>query len=241
MPAGHTEFEGISWRVTHFHFHAPSENQIEGKSFPMEMQIVHVDDNLEGRNMVLSILFELGAQNQFLEELDWGQLPKIPSSRSEEETHPIEKPIHLDRMINNKNSALEYWSYVGSLTTPPCTEGVQWVVLAEPDHLDQTQLLSFYNALPHANFRTPQPIRSRKLQKNSAPQQQDESSSWGYEMHNGPITWPSAGFPACDYKLQSPIDIIPSTAQKHSHYALDWQAWTSTIGAMKLYMENDAK
>lgn len=239
MPAGMTDFEEVYWRVLKFHFHAPSETQIDGHTYPLEMHITHADTNLQGRYLVISILFYKGTDNQFLNSLDWEHLPPLPHSKAEEETREVPRQVDLEQMINNKNSGLEYWQYEGSLTTPPCTEGVKWVVMAHADHLSSHQLLLFYNVLHHANFRTPQPLAGRVVGFNSQPHEIAEKDLWGYGPENGPSTWGAAGFPHCLEKHQSPIDIETNRVQKHEHYGIDWSEYGQTLGSGTLKLIND--
>merc|ERR1711968_260760 len=239
MPAGYTVFEDVSWRVKQFHFHAPSETQIDGAMFPLEMHIVHADMNGLGRNLIMAVLFQQGTANSFLRQIDWHMLPPLPHSKSEEETHEISKAIDLNMMIDNKNSGMEYYSYMGSLTTPPCTEGVQWVVMTNPDHVDKNQLLYFYNVLHHSNFRTPQPLNGRSVTRNSPPHEINEKDLWGYDELNGPNTWGAAGFPECLESHQSPIDIETASRVENPYYAINWREWQGTTGGGRLYMEND--
>jgi carbonic anhydrase len=75
--AGFTIWEGQQWRVVRVEFHAGSEHQVDGKQFPMEMQIVHT--NTEGAFMILSVLYDSGTiSNRFLQSLGWDNLPGFP-------------------------------------------------------------------------------------------------------------------------------------------------------------------
>jgi carbonic anhydrase len=168
--AGFTKWEGVEWRVIKVEFHAGSEHQVNDKQFPMEMQIVHT--NSEGGFMILSVLYELGTQNRFLQSLGWDNLPGPPlastdrrqGTKTKEEDalealssqvfhaqvrlppaetesvlsiHVRENPIDL---LSAMPPDRAYWTYRGSLTKPPCTEGVTWVVLEQRARLSLEQV-----------------------------------------------------------------------------------------------------
>ena len=109
------------YKLRQFHFHAPSEHHIEGKPFPMEMHLVHQDDT--GHVLVLAVMMKTDAPQPVLSKL-WKWLPE---QIEEEVSIPLE--LSLTDVLPTNTS---HYAYSGSLTTPPCTEGVQWIVLKEP-------------------------------------------------------------------------------------------------------------
>jgi carbonic anhydrase len=175
----------------------------------MEMQIFH--RNARGSFLVISVLFSTGTRNEFLDLLGWSQLP------SAGQTFPASPSLDLSSALPD---VLSYFTYVGSLSTPPCTEGVAWVVLDTTVGASQEQLSLFPNA---GNIRPTQPLSSRRVFRlsDSMP-----AASWGYSGSVGPSSWAKLGFTACSSPNQSPIDISTSSALKLNCSALeiDWNA-----------------
>ena len=131
-----------------FHFHTPSENQLDGHAFPMEVHFVH--DDGEGHAMVVGVFFREGTANPALERIA-GSLPVA-----------VNQPLPLTDV---SPSALlpvhrEYYAFTGSLTTPPCTGSVSWAVLRDPLTASRAQLDTMRAALHH-NARPVQPLNGR--------------------------------------------------------------------------------
>lgn len=144
------ELDNDTFVLKQFHFHAPSENHLFGKAFPMEAHFVHA--NKEGELAVVAVMFELGEENKAL-------TPILASL-----------PVRLDSVEEMKQSvdmtalfpvSKHYYRFSGSLTTPPCTEGVRWLVMKHPATLSATQLSTLQHALKHANNRPVQPLNGR--------------------------------------------------------------------------------
>ena len=143
-----------TFALQQFHFHAPSENLIEGKSFPLEAHFVHADE--AGNLAVIAVLFEEGAENAEL-DIAWSKMPPGPN-----EEHPLEPPVSAAALLP-KNK--DYYRYSGSLTTPPCSEGVAWFVLKHIATLSKEQLEKFQHIMHHPNNRPVQPINARVILK----------------------------------------------------------------------------
>ena len=135
-----------------FHFHAPSENIIEGKSFPLEAHFVHADQN--GRLAVIGVMFELGKENSELAKL-WTNMPETSHSK----TTLIKELSALNLLPKEKS----YYRFNGSLTTPPCTEGVRWFVLKDTIEASQAQIDKFRNVMGTDTNRPVQPINARVI------------------------------------------------------------------------------
>jgi carbonic anhydrase len=145
---GHTIETGIAggnfisvgnrtYELQQFHFHRPSEERIDGKSFEMVVHLVHKDP--EGRLAVLAVLLERGAGLAPMQTV----LNNLPL-----EKHDVVTPsIVLDpaELLPQKR---EYYTYMGSLTTPPCTEGVQWIVMKQPMQASPAQMALFARMYP---------------------------------------------------------------------------------------------
>ncbi len=134
-----------------FHFHTPSENQIKDKSYPMELHFVNA--NAEGQLTVLAVMFDIGKSNS-----EWDKMWTV-LSKAENDAKPLAQPLILDKFLPNKR---EYYRFSGSLTTPPCTEGVNWIVMRQHLMISSTQLDEFKVLLnKQGNNRPLQPINGR--------------------------------------------------------------------------------
>lgn len=125
--------QGRRFELVQFHFHKPSEERINGRSYDMVAHLVHKDE--DGRLAVLAVLFERGKDNPFIQTL-WNNLPLEQGT----EVSPPDAPIDLNTLLPKDRS---YYTYMGSLTTPPCTEGVMWMVLKSPVEISAEQIAVF--------------------------------------------------------------------------------------------------
>ncbi len=123
---------GRTYELAQFHFHRPSEERIDGRSFELVAHLVHKDS--EDHLAVVAVLFEVGKDNPFIQTL-WNNLPLEQNTEYQPAT-----PIQISDLLPARR---EYFSYMGSLTTPPCTEGVLWLVLKQPVQLSADQLAIF--------------------------------------------------------------------------------------------------
>ncbi len=128
MVVGHSKYE-----LLQFHFHSPSENQVNGKSYPMEIHFVHKDQH--GTFGVLGVFVEVGDENIALREI-WSRLPK----KGGEAFQSREIVINGNDLLPRER---DYYRFVGSLTTPPCSEGVQWHLMHEPIQASTQQIAAF--------------------------------------------------------------------------------------------------
>ncbi len=146
--------DGISFELKQFHFHTPSENHIDGKSFPLEAHFVHLDK--EGNIAVIALMFEEGEENAQLAKV-WASMPKNAGDKSELKLTDIASSL----LPENK----DYYRFNGSLTTPPCTEGVRWFVLKTPVNISKLQVEAFLHTLHHPNNRPIQKTNARVIVK----------------------------------------------------------------------------
>ncbi|MGE9552578.1 carbonic anhydrase [Erwinia amylovora] len=140
------------FELKQFHFHTPSENLIAGKSFPLEAHFVHA--NKAGELAVVVVMFEEGAENQALKPL----IAAIPAKLNQQEK--MQQSVDLAKLFPTDE---HYYRFSGSLTTPPCTEGVRWLVMKKPVTLSAQQLDKFQKALKHTNNRPLQPLHGRVI------------------------------------------------------------------------------
>jgi carbonic anhydrase len=141
-----------SYELLQYHFHGPSEHTLEGKHFPMEMHMVHkaADSSLA----VIGVFIEEGAHNTAFDPI-WANLPKEKGI----ETHFEGVTVDVDALLPRTRTT---YRYDGSLTTPPCSEGVKWFVMTEPIQLSKDQIGAF-TALVEGNNRPVQPLNDRTV------------------------------------------------------------------------------
>ncbi|EXJ13605.1 carbonic anhydrase [Imhoffiella purpurea] len=145
---------GHDYALKQYHFHAPSENHVGGKEFPMEAHLVHVDES--GRIAVVAVMIEEGAENAALTQA-WSVMPEQP-----------ETMVHLAPLVSAEDllpKSHDYYRFTGSLTTPPCTEGVAWLVMKEPVTASAEQIHKFASVMGHPNNRPIQATNHRVILK----------------------------------------------------------------------------
>jgi len=143
--------DGKKFDLLQFHFHTPSENNINSKSFPMEAHFVHSTKN--GELAVIALMFKEGRKNYNFEKI----VKNLPTDYN----HKHNFHLNITKLLP-KN--LDYYRFNGSLTTPPCTEGVRWIVLKTPVEISKKQIKEFHHIL-HNNNRPIQPVNSRIIVK----------------------------------------------------------------------------
>jgi len=140
------------YSLKQFHFHHPSEEAINGKGFDMVAHLVHAD--AEGQLAVVAILFKAGAPNPLLETL-WRNIPSEKGKTVESSA----VSVNIKDLLPSQHG---YYTYRGSLTTPPCTEGVTWYVLKSTTSLSNEQLAAFGKVYSHNN-RPTQKLAQREV------------------------------------------------------------------------------
>ncbi|MCW8929755.1 MAG: carbonic anhydrase family protein [Gammaproteobacteria bacterium] len=139
-----------------FHFHSPSENMIDHVSYPLEAHFVHANE--KGDLAVVAVLYQPGAMDNLALNALIKHLPmKTGDSNRLSATDT--------QLFERKKSVKNYFNYNGSLTTPPCTEGVRWLVMQSRPGLSERQLLAFQKALKQPNNRRVQPLNARIVTK----------------------------------------------------------------------------
>jgi carbonic anhydrase len=135
-----------------FHFHHPSEEHVNGQGYDMVAHLVHAD--ADGHLAVVAVLLKKGPSNPFLNTV-WTNIPKEK-----------EKAVDVPGVSVNVNELLPadhgYFTFAGSLTTPPCSEGVTWYVLKNQSSLSTEQLQAFAKIYP-LNARPIQPSNNREI------------------------------------------------------------------------------
>jgi len=147
------EMDGRRFTLKQFHFHAPSENAVDGRLYPMEIHFVHADR--DGNLAVIGVFVKKGAENAALARL-WKVLPQKKDEKTAPENAAATALLPKDR---------SYFRFNGSLTTPPCTEGVRWFVMKTPIEASEAQIKAFETVMGHANNRPVQPLNARVILK----------------------------------------------------------------------------
>ena len=138
---------GKTFEMLQMHFHRPSEERINGKTTEMVAHLVHKDR--DGKLAVVAILIEVGEANKIVQTV-WNNLPL--------EKNEVVKALHSMDLSEMLPKRRDYYTYMGSLTTPPCTEGVLWLVMKEPIAISAEQLGIFARLYP---------MNARPMQRNS--------------------------------------------------------------------------
>ncbi len=139
------------YKLVQFHFHSPSENTVKNKTFDMELHLVHKND--KGELAVVGVFMQGGNDNKTLDAV-WANIPK-----------EINKELTLSAQINAAEllpAKQSFYHFKGSLTTPPCSEGVQWFVMKEPTTVSAAQVKSFIAAVGN-NARPVQALNQRSV------------------------------------------------------------------------------
>ena len=156
-PGSSITVAGKSYELVQFHWHAPSEHSVEqGARYDMELHLVHRSG--AGELAVVGVFIRRGRHHRALRPI-WDVLP-----RSADEEHVIEVELSDSDLLPADR---RYFRYPGSLTTPPCTEGVAWHVLAQPIEMSAAQVNRFLRVLDRScclqNARPTQPLGGRQL------------------------------------------------------------------------------
>jgi carbonic anhydrase len=150
-----------TWTLAQFHFHAPSEHTVDGKSYPLEMHLVHLD--AAGKPAaVVAVFFRAGNEDVALVRA----FQNLPAKEGDK-LAPSGVTIDASGLLPADKT---FFTYAGSLTTPPCTEGITWYVLKTPVEMSETQI-SAYTTLAHlAHTNRPlQALGARVVQVDSTP------------------------------------------------------------------------
>ena len=151
------QIDDTDYQLLQFHFHAPSEHTVAGKPFDMEMHLVHKSE--EGNLAVVGLFIENGRHHPAFDPI-WAYLPSTPLETQRIENVIIDLPSMLSPDGQTLDEAVQVfpstYRYNGSLTTPPCSEGVKWIVLTTPVEMSESQIAAF-KAIIHGNNR---PVQS---------------------------------------------------------------------------------
>jgi carbonic anhydrase len=144
--------DGKTYRLVQFHLHTHSEHLIEGEAAALELHLVHQDN--DGNLAVVGVMLENGAINNDLQTV-------FASMPLQEGTNTANGTINASNFLPANRS---YYTYEGSLTTPPCSEGVKWFVLKNPITASQAQIEAFTNIF-QVNARPHQHLNGRTIRQ----------------------------------------------------------------------------
>lgn len=154
----------VHYKLKQFHWHTPSEHELNGQKFPVEMHLVHQATDGTGRLTVVGVFVKAGKENKELKKL----FDALPAQPQQEVTA---SKFNLTRLLPE---SLESYRYDGSLTTPDPSgvflEGVKWIVLAEPIEMSQAQIDAFKQLFPEGNSREVQPLNGRTIRTDLEPE-----------------------------------------------------------------------
>ncbi|KAK2416853.1 alpha carbonic anhydrase [Trifolium repens] len=137
--AGKFDIKGVSYKLIQCHWHTPAEHTLNGTKFDMELHAVH--QNSKGEIAVIGMWYKIGGPDSLLSKL----LDNIKSISDKDKDVGIINPEEI------KFGGKKYYRYVGSLTTPPCTEGVIWTMLKKVRSVSSEQLKALKEAV-HPGF-----------------------------------------------------------------------------------------
>jgi carbonic anhydrase len=151
-PGSTISIDNSEYALLQFHFHTPSEHQIAGKAAPMELHFVH--RNAAGKLAVVGVTIDRGKEDPSIAQI-WNAIP--PTGQTNTVSNSSIDPSKL------LPSSKSYYAYTGSLTTPPCSEGVNWYILTAPITASSEQIREFAKLYP-VNARPLQPTHNRRIE-----------------------------------------------------------------------------
>ncbi|HEX3141898.1 MAG TPA: carbonic anhydrase family protein [Rhizobacter sp.] len=150
-PGSTIEVNGARYELQQFHFHKPSEEKINGKAHAMVAHLVH--KGADGKLAVVAVLLDKGGANPTINTI-WKNLPK-----EKEKEASVDATVDAAALLPANKG---YYTFEGSLTTPPCSEGVRWFVLKTPVKITESEIVAFGKLYP-MNARPTQPLHGRPI------------------------------------------------------------------------------
>jgi carbonic anhydrase len=145
---------GDPYKMIEFHFHTLSEHTVDGRQGVMELHVVFLDEDTKTQLAVIGVIYQMGKPNPFLQKLLVHGLPQKSTSPDK-----VVGSIDLSKAFT---STSRYYTYAGSLTTPPCSPTVKWFVLQDWAEMSSQQFQTFHDVLGN-NFRPLQPRNGRVI------------------------------------------------------------------------------
>ena len=151
------ELEGVRYDLEQFHFHAPSEHMVGGEHAALEVHFVH--KNADGNIAVIGVLFQEGSDSK--------EMLPMADALTKMDTPELNSPVAFNAADLLPADQTNF-RYSGSLTTPPCTEDVTWLVMVQQPTLTQQQITAF-TSIYDGNNRPVQPLNEREVQEDVTP------------------------------------------------------------------------
>eukprot|EP00252_Welwitschia_mirabilis_P023578 TRINITY_DN669_c0_g1_i8.p1 TRINITY_DN669_c0_g1~~TRINITY_DN669_c0_g1_i8.p1 ORF type:complete len:279 (-),score=30.09 TRINITY_DN669_c0_g1_i8:163-999(-) len=163
---GSIMIEGTNFTLNQLHWHSPSEHTVDGKSYAMELHLVH--QSQDGKIAVIGILYKYGRTDSFILSLE-KEIRALVDTQPESENHTtVERDIGLVNAMRVQFGSRKYYRYIGSLTTPPCSEGVIWTILQKVRTVTREQVHLLREAVHDGyenNARPEQELNGREISK----------------------------------------------------------------------------
>ncbi|TCK57532.1 carbonic anhydrase [Flavobacterium sp. 90] len=154
-PDDYIMINGDKYELKQFHFHEPAEHTIRGVRYPLVIHMVHM--NKDGKYAVVAIMAQEDQEiNEAFEFLDKFLPLKV------NESIKVNEDFNINKVLPENQT---YYTYTGSLTTPPCTEGVQWYILKNPVGVSSKIIEDLRKIMPINNFRNVQPLNGRIIKE----------------------------------------------------------------------------
>lgn len=151
---GLIKLDGQDFFLKQFHFHSPSETRVDGQSFPLEAHFVHANE--AGELAVVALLYKPSPQADAALDVLIKNMPFNVGDKNRLGAKDLE-------LFERSKKVKDYFRFNGSLTTPPCTEGVRWIVLHAQPNISMNQLKAFQRALKQPNNRPVQAVNARTI------------------------------------------------------------------------------
>ncbi len=145
--------EGKNYRLVQFHVHTPSENTWHGRQFPLEVHFVHQSD--DGEVAVIGVWANEGDANQTIAKI----ISHLPNEQNKEIAIQGEGINPADLLPTKR----DYYRFDGSLTTPPCSEGLKWILMSNPITVSAGEVIQLRTAIGGPNARPIQPLNKRQI------------------------------------------------------------------------------
>lgn len=155
-PGSYIVADGTRYNLDRFEFHHPSEHAVRGRLTDMDVELVHKSADGKMAMVAVRLTLDRGEPNATLATL-WEHLPQTP--------HTTEKVTAMVNPGGFLPTDRGYWTYMGSLTTPPCTEGVRWFVMEQPISISRYQLQAV-ERLFRVSSRPLQDLHGRRIEAN---------------------------------------------------------------------------
>ncbi|TWP23335.1 carbonic anhydrase family protein [Apibacter muscae] len=148
-------FNGQDFTLAQFHAHEESEHTIDGVRYPLELHFVH--RSMDGKVLVIGVMVKEGDENSYFERL------KVFKNLGKEQNQEVHVSFNPEKLYPKDKT---FYTYIGSLTTPPCAENVTWIIFKNPILMSEHEIEDIAKHLPKSNNRPIQPLNGRRVENN---------------------------------------------------------------------------